>query len=1004
MADLNVGALKGSIQVDFGSVRKAEQAVKSLQGQFSSYVKAANKAASSEKARIRALGQVESNLKKLSATQKNQVNATKDSNAAISRAVSATKSYQAAVEGYGASSTEAVKAQVRMKSAIEDANSSVKAATNNAKAQVAAKKENERITRKSTQAMFTEAKAVKTTTLSVKEQEAALTRAVKAETQIKIARRNSAASTHEGRHALQQAEKALREYNALLEDSSVDANRLATAQGKLSRSIEHARVTTTGLNSATANTRTWFRSSRAAASQFGLQLQDVAVQAQSGTNALVILGQQGSQLLGFFGAGGALAGAILAVGAAVAYLTSAAGESKSALSDMSDALQRANDIAEKSNGVYQLRKEFEYLAQASESVAKTRILATLQSIEDASRASAQGIAVAFGDLDISELFGLKDLETFTRTYGDLEAYLQSGLVTDSVEDLGEMFGFAGREANAAGRDILKMLTTARVEGTPSSILELEEGLSGLVEQSGNASEEAFRLISSLEEYFSKARTAEERTNFLKRAYEDLQSALSGSTEAMQISELWSDFESLFSEVDEGYARTIKLNRAWMILTEAGREFGIEQSKLVEIMDKYADSLDETSSNTKTAYDEAKEYIATLKEQAETVGLSEKALVRHTIEKLADKDASIKNKEALIDEAQAYVQQTQAAERRLEQMKEEKERRKQILDQMQSDYQTRMQFMFGDRQSEIQTQSIRLLSSFSDDEEGRKRVQQWQKEQENLLAMQAEEVSTSPFSDIETLELELAQRKQTLQSYYDTESQQYKDHLASMEQNAANAKPFLQFANGAQTASDIVGSAMETMQAAGRENAKEFQALALAQTIISQAMAVSKIWATADNFYVAAAQSALAGAAVGAQIAQIKSQNFANGGLVRGPGTGRSDDVPANLSNGEFVMQAEAVRRIGVNQLNAMNQGRAPNFANGGSVGATPVMNGGDTTVNVIDQRSGGAPVETQESVDQNGNKRIEVLIKDMVNQGMMRGDFDKTMGASFGIRRPGRRV
>jgi hypothetical protein len=49
--------------------------------------------------------------------------------------------------------------------------------------------------------------------------------------------------------------------------------------------------------------------------QTGYQVQDFAVQVASGTNALVALSQQGSQLLGFFGGmKGALAGAVLSVG------------------------------------------------------------------------------------------------------------------------------------------------------------------------------------------------------------------------------------------------------------------------------------------------------------------------------------------------------------------------------------------------------------------------------------------------------------------------------------------------------------------------------------------------------------------------------------------------------------------------------------------------------------------------------------------------------------------
>lgn len=57
------------------------------------------------------------------------------------------------------------------------------------------------------------------------------------------------------------------------------------------------------------------RGFRGQMSAVGFQLQDVAVQAQMGTNAFVILGQQGSQLAGAFGPTGALIGAGIAFGA-----------------------------------------------------------------------------------------------------------------------------------------------------------------------------------------------------------------------------------------------------------------------------------------------------------------------------------------------------------------------------------------------------------------------------------------------------------------------------------------------------------------------------------------------------------------------------------------------------------------------------------------------------------------------------------------------------------------
>lgn len=60
--------------------------------------------------------------------------------------------------------------------------------------------------------------------------------------------------------------------------------------------------------------------------------------------------------------------------------------------------------------------------------------------------------------------------------------------------------------------------------------------------------------------------------------------------------------------------------------------------------------------------------------------------------------------------------------------------------------------------------------------------------------------------------------------------------------------------------------------------------------------------------------------------------FASGGSVAGPGTGTSDSVPAMLSNGEYVLNAQAVDRLGVPFLNGLNTGRLRGFASGGLVG------------------------------------------------------------------------
>ena len=56
---------------------------------------------------------------------------------------------------------------------------------------------------------------------------------------------------------------------------------------------------------------------------------------------------------------------------------------------------------------------------------------------------------------------------------------------------------------------------------------------------------------------------------------------------------------------------------------------------------------------------------------------------------------------------------------------------------------------------------------------------------------------------------------------------------------------------------------------------------------------------------------------------------ATGGHIKGPGSGTSDSIPAMLSNGEYVVRANAVKTIGVNTLDKLNQADRIGFKNGG---------------------------------------------------------------------------
>ncbi len=103
-----------------------------------------------------------------------------------------------------------------------------------------------------------------------------------------------------------------------------------------------------------------------------------------------------------------------------------------------------------------------------------------------------------------------------------------------------------------------------------------------------------------------------------------------------------------------------------------------------------------------------------------------------------------------------------------------------------------------------------------------------------------------------------------------------------------------------------------------------------------ALATTALWAPAAT---AASIATYGGAAVsGAAMAKTailtSALTFAEGGAVSGPGTGTSDSIFARLSNGEHVMTAAAVQRVGGHGvLDAINAGAVPDLASGPAGGS-----------------------------------------------------------------------
>ncbi len=105
------------------------------------------------------------------------------------------------------------------------------------------------------------------------------------------------------------------------------------------------------------------------------------------------------------------------------------------------------------------------------------------------------------------------------------------------------------------------------------------------------------------------------------------------------------------------------------------------------------------------------------------------------------------------------------------------------------------------------------------------------------------------------------------------------------------------------------------------------------------------------------------------------QGFATGGLIRGPGTGTSDSILMYGSNGEYMIKAAAVRKLGLPILNMLNQGilppNIPRFADGGLIGAASNMQpAGPQNLGTLDISLGGETFQVFANAPQADQLRI----------------------------------
>lgn len=154
--------------------------------------------------------------------------------------------------------------------------------------------------------------------------------------------------------------------------------------------------------------------------QVGHQVQDIAVQLQMGQNAMLVFGQQGSQIASLFGPGGAMIGAVVAIGAALSMslapsffgATEAAKELKNANQDLLGSFDDLTPAQQAYARLLGTRKLKEYDAELKKLNNTSRELRTM------AVTGPFGVVVGEKDLETTEEYN----ERITKLDSDIAFY------------------------------------------------------------------------------------------------------------------------------------------------------------------------------------------------------------------------------------------------------------------------------------------------------------------------------------------------------------------------------------------------------------------------------------------------------------------------------------------------------------------------------------------------------------------------------------------------------
>lgn len=658
----------------------------------------------------------------------------------------------------------------------------------------------------------------------------------------------------------------------------------------------------------------------------GYQVQDFVVQVQSGTSVFVAFGQQASQLAGVLGPGGAVLGAVIALGAAVGgVLYKSMGNAKLSTEELEASSKQLDAVLQKNtDGVYELSDGFITLANNVETASQAQ--AKFYEAQTATVTQTEGaIEAAAGLVD-----GLESWYRISATTADSMIDLGQTTVTvsDYVNNLAEKFGLTYGEA----RSLVPLLADVQKNATPENIQALGEATARLVDKYGSTNAELVKFNGGLFENIGKLAEAQAQADALAGKQDKLAGSINSTTQRLK-------------EQTDQIIRNVQIGNM------------ADKQRIAAQAQADKDAFAKREGVTK---DQIDAYNAARDEEAR----QDIQRVIDTENKKAEAEATAASKRAAAETRRAdnlAAQQKQQAQTFLDTLARQNSDELAAIDEVERQklakiQEFQMQGAISAQQAEDAKTQIMVAAEDARQEElanRRRDAQQKQFEKEQILA----EVASLNASELELVEIQEQQKAKIAQQYRDEGIINEEEYQGALVEIAAEANKRRRDAYAS-----VLGQTTDDLKAALGEGNKAYKAFAVANAIMNTYQGAVAAFQSAAAIpivgWVAAPIAAAAAVAAGlANVAKIRSAREQGGNLSAG-----QMSTIAERGQPEVIMPASASR---VRTAQQMKQIMGENGAS-----SQP------TTVQIVNQTTGRIDSATTERMDE---ATLRVIIRETVS-------------------------